>query len=338
MPQFDPQNHILFKWSTVIGYLLLTGIVILLMGSTVFEAWRAHSVGGILTTFVMIGTFYAIFIEGKTLLLTLQEPVEVKSATIIFEFLAVFVGGILSYTFSQDLGLGAVIAASLVAIIAYLIVPEFGIPAYCGAFVGMTSEILLYNHLEVAAASLGAALIFILARKVFLGAGGKLGALALIGTAVTGFGLNRSFITTPISDWHTNSIVILIALGAAPLTYYFNRRKGNGPVLASAVVGLAAGLIFPSLFPGKGESFAVVAICASFTGMTSSDRCPNFWYMILAGFITGLIFVFSTPLLGGAGGKLGTIAFASVLSVCGYSQIVQRISKSKKSSKSLFDK
>jgi len=325
MPRSDPQNHPPSKWPTVIGFILLSGIVIYLLGSTVFEAWRAHSVGGILTALVLIGALAAIFFEGKSLFATPREPAKAKPITIIFEFLAVFLGGILSYTFSQDLGLGAVIAASLVAIIAYLIVPEFGIPAYCGAFVGMTSEILLYNHLEVAAASLGAALFFILARKVFLGVGGKLGALALIGTALTGFALERTFFTTLISDWQTNSIVILIALGAAPLTYYFNRRKGNGPVLASAVVGLTAGLIFPSLFPGNGETFAVVAICASFTGMTSSDRCPNFWYMILAGFITGLIFVFSTPLLGGAGGKLGTIAFASVLSVCGYSQIIHRI-------------
>ena len=330
MPKPDPQNHPSFRWSPTMGFILLTGIVIYLLGSTVFEAWRAHSIGGIFTALVMIGALAAIFIEGKSLRASPKEPVKVKPITIIFEFLAVFLGGLLSYTFSQDLGLGAVIAASLVAIIAYLIVPEFGIPAYCGAFVGMTSEILLYNHLEVAVASLVAALIFVLARKVFLGVGGKLGALALIGTTVTGVGLERTFFTTPISDWHTNSIVILIALGAAPLTFYFNRRKGNGPVLASAVVGLTAGLIFPNLFPIKGETFAVVAICASFTGMTSSERCPNFWYMILAGFFTGLIFVFSTPLLGGAGGKLGTIAFASVLCVCGYSQIIHRFIQWKK--------
>jgi hypothetical protein len=315
----------LFKWNPFIGFILLSGIVIFLLTSTVYQAWRSHSLGGIFALVVLIGALITIFYEGRSLIQRIKSPSQTAYSKIIFEFLAVVIGGLLAYIFSLDIGMGPVVAASLVGIISHLVFPDYGVPVYCGAFVGMTSEILLYSHLEVAIASLAAGIVFILTRKVFIGLGGKLGSIALIGTAATGFGLSRAFLSTPISDWRTNGLVILVALIAAPLTYFFNRHKNNGPVLASGVVGLASGLILPELFPVHGETFAVVAICASFTGMTSNDRCPNFWHMFTAGLFTGMIFVYSTPLLGGAGGKLGTIAFGSVLSACGYARIIHWI-------------
>jgi hypothetical protein len=318
------QDH-LFKWNAYIGFTLLSGIVIILLISTVYQAWKNHSLGGIFALIVLLGALVTIFHEGKSLFISIKKPEQAAYTEIIFEFLAVVIGGILAYVFSQDIGLGPVVAASLIAIIVYLVFPDYGVPAYCGAFVGMTSEILLYDHLEVAIASLVSGIVFILARKIFTGLGGKLGSIALIGTTVTGFGLSRAFLSTPISDWQTNSMVILVAMIATPLTYFFNRHKNNGPVLSSGVVGLASGFILPALFPVHGETFAVVAICASFTGMTSNDRCPNFWHMLTAGLFTGMIFVYSTPLLGGAGGKLGTIAFGSVLSACGYARIMHWI-------------
>lgn len=311
----------------IIGYLLLSGIVLFLFVSTSIEAWKMHSIGGIFAIIVLVGTFTTIVKEGIILFISEKLTKEKSWHKIVLEFLAVFFGGLISYFFSQDIGLGPVVAASLVAIIAHLVTPELDVPVYCGAFVGMTSEILLFTHFEVAIASLISSLIFIMAKGIFTGIGGKLGSMALLGTATVGVVLGRDFLYTPISDWKTNAIVILIALIAAPLTFYFNRYRGNGPVLASAVVGISAGLILPTLFPTNGNQYAVVAICASFTGMTGKDRCPNFWHMLIAGLFTGTIFVFSTPLLGGAGGKLGTIAFGSALSACGYSHIFQWIKR-----------
>jgi hypothetical protein len=320
------QDH-LFKWNPILGFIFLSGIVILLLSSSIYQAWKIHSLSGLLALVVLIGALVTIYKEAQSLIQKFKQTTQVAYSKIIYEFLAVMLGGLLAYIFSQDFGMGPVVAAGLVAIIAHLTFPNYGVPAYCGAFVGMTSEILFYSHLEVAIASMIAGIVFILAREVFIGLGGKLGSIALIGTALAGFGLNRAFLSTPISDWRTNSIVILIALIAAPITYFFNRHNDNGPVLASGVVGLASGLILPTLFPIQGQTFAVVAICASFTGMTSKERCPNFWHMLTAGFFTGMIFIYSTPLLGGAGGKLGTIAFGSVLSACGYSRIIRWIKK-----------
>jgi len=146
--------------------------------------------------------------------------------------------------------------------------------------------------------------------------------IALVGTALTGLSLNREFLILPIGDWQVNALVMATAMLATPITFYFNINRKHGPVLASAIVGLAGGLILPAVLPQFGATLAVVSICASFAGMTSKERCPDFWHIFITGFFTGVTFVYSTPLLGGAGGKLGTIAFGAVLGTCGLKRLM----------------
>lgn len=310
-----------FKWT---GFAILSGMVLFLFGFTVYEAWALHSSGGILILFVTFGLIISIIFESAHLRSSQMAPIQWK--VLLWEFLGVLSGGILSYFLSHDIGLGPVVAASLVGLIGLLVVPDLAIPIYCGSFVGMTSNNLLYSHSEVALASAIAGGIYLLTRNVFSGFGGKLGTIALIGTALTGTGLAREFILSPIPDWQTNALIILIAVVATPLTFYLNIHRDHGPVMASALVGLASGLILPELMPQTGSTLAVVAICASFAGMSGKDRCQAFWHTLPAGLITGIIFVYSTPLLGGAGGKLGTVAFGAVLSICGYLQLIQTFS------------
>lgn len=295
----------------------------ILMISAAAEAWAAFPAAGIIATFVLLGASIAIYFEGQGLIL--QDIAQAKISRLVFEFLAVVLGGIGTYYLSYYIGLGAVVASSLIAILADMVVPEYGVPAYCGSFVGMSSNILFFNHAEVALASAVAGLVYVLTRDVFAGFGGKLGTIAFIGASITGVGLGRGFLIVPIADWETNLWVLVIALIATPLTFYLNCYRGNGPVLASGAVGLLAGLILPVLFPQNGYTLAVVAFCASFTGMTNTKRCPVFWHILIAGLFTGILFVFTTPLLGGAGGKLGTIAFASIISTFGLTQLFQRV-------------
>ena len=290
-------------------------MMVLLLPATV-EAWMAHPAAGIISAFVTFGTMVTIFYEGRVLFA--QQILPVPFARKAFEFIAVVIGGVLTFYLSYEIGMGVVIASSLVGILAVMALPEYGAAAYCGSFVGMSSNALFFNYTEVALASVIAGIVYVLTRDVFSGFGGKLGTIAFIGAAFTGFALNREFLITPISNWETNLWVLVIALIATPLTFYLNCDRGNGPVLASGAVGLAGGLVLPVLFPEYGNTLAVVAICASFTGMSNKTRCPNFWYILIAGLFTGILFVFTTPLLGGAGGKLGTIAFASIIATNGF--------------------
>lgn len=293
-------------------------VIVLLIFAT-DEAWTVHPAAGIAAILITSGTFIAIFLEGKTLLNVEIEPVDFSRK--FFEFLAVFLGGVVTFYLSTNLGLGAVIASSVVGILAAMIVPKYGAAAYCGSFVGMSSYSLFSTYSAVALASAISGVVYVLSRDIFSGFGGKLGTIAFIGGTIAAVILGREFLITPVADWTTNLWVLFFAFIAAPLTFYLNCYLGNGPVLASGAVGLLGGLILPVLFPLIGTQLAIVVICASFTGMSNKKRCPTMWHMLVAGLFTGILFVFSTPLLGGAGGKLGTIAFASIISTNGFIDI-----------------
>ncbi len=164
------------------------------------------------------------------------------------------------------------------------------------------------------------------AAYVFGGFGGKLGTIAFISTIITSLILGREFIAAPVYEPSQILMIILVALVAAPLTYYFNVIRGHGPVLASGFVGLLGGLILP-IIPEIGGTLAVVAICSGFAGMSSKARSPKIWMMFVAGLFIGIVFVYSAPTFGGAGGKLGTIAFGSIMAVYGFMSLVGKKSE-----------
>ncbi|WP_137285200.1 hypothetical protein [Halorussus salinisoli] len=109
----------------------------------------------------------------------------------------------------------------------------------------------------------------------------------------------------------------LAVLVAAVLTYWLSVHAGLGPVVASAFVGLVAGLGFPAIPSGSGETLAVVAFCASFVGMSSTERLGGEGRVALAGAVCGLVFLAVAAAFPGAGGKLGTIAFVSCVTTAG---------------------
>lgn len=315
--------HQLKRGLTITGFLLLSLMALTLFGFTVFEAWAAHWLGGALTSLILVGLVIAILSEGRAVF-SAGPTVEPLGESAL-ETLAVLLGGVASYTLAHDVGLGPVVAASLVGIAAHLAAPKYGAAGYCGAFVGMTSDLLLFTHTEVLLASLASGVVYYLTRPVFPGAGGKLGTIALTGSALMSVSLRRIFLVAPLPDPGTERMIVLIALAATALTFYLSMAHGNGPVLASGVVGLIGGLVLPVVFPQQGTNLAVVAICASFAGMSSRERLPGLWTVLAVGLITGVVFIFSTPHLGGAGGKLGTIAFGSVLAVSGFRRVFARM-------------
>jgi len=306
-------------WPSILGFSILALAVLALLVSTLIEAWVYHYSGGLVGILALLGAAVAIFHEAKHL--AQKKNQEHDLLDLIFQGVAVVAGSMAAFAVTQELGLGAVVSASLIGLIASLVSPKTSVAAYCGAFVGMTSDILFFNYYEVALAGLIAGLVFILTIDTFNGFGGKLGTIALVGTALTGLSLQREFIIFPVADLQTNAAMMAVAILATPLTFYFNISRKHGPVLASSIVGITAGLVLPVIYPQIGPTLSVVAICASFAGMTSQDRCPTFWHILITGFFTSVIFVYSTPLLGGAGGKLGTIAFGAVLGTCGLKKL-----------------
>ncbi len=232
-------------------------------------------------------------------------------------FLGVTGGAALTYVLSINLGLGPVVAAGLVGIMATLAVSRYDVPIYCGAFVGMACSSLLhgYGHLFLAAGVAGA--VFLISKPVFNGFGGKLGTIAVIGCVAAGLLTGRTFGSAPVPGWDLGYYLVGYAVAGAVLTYVLNVRFGHSAVISSGLVGLAGGLTLPVVHPVIGSTLAVMVICASFAGMSSRERVPNELYVATAGVLCALLFMYSSPYLGGAGGKLGTIAFGSVIATAG---------------------
>ena len=241
--------------------------------------------------------------------------------------LAVVAGAGLTYWFSVDAGLGPVLASASVGLAAGVAVPRVDSAAYCGSFVGMVSPAVFPELSLVLVAGVASAGLFVAARGAFDGYGGKLGTTALFGCLVAAAASGTAFAAGSSPAWGETVFVVPTAVIAAALTVVLGVRYGLGAVVASAVVGLLAGVGLPALFPELGGTLALAAFCASFVGMVAPARIDGELRVGLTGAVSGLAFVALSPALAGAGGKLGTTAFVSCLAAVGVAEGVERLDR-----------
>ena len=104
------------------------------------------------------------------------------------------IGGVFTYFLNVDLQLGAVVAAGFVGTLAALIpylqpnsktLERIPATVYCGAFIGMSQQSVATNYSFVLFACLVTGILFIGAKNLLNGFGGKLGTLAFGGVAIT---------------------------------------------------------------------------------------------------------------------------------------------------------
>ncbi len=304
----------------LLGFVVLSAMLLTLYGFSVQQAWFLHPGSGLVVGLPLAAVLLALVRERDALLQAQSRSLLCRPA--LLDFAGVVGGALVTYLLSVDLELGAVTASGLIGLLGALIFPKQAVPIYCGSFVGMSSVALLATYPEMLVAGMAAGLIYNLAASVLNGFGGKLGTIAFAAAVVTGLGLRREFIVAEIPSGPLAWQILLYATAAAVLTYWLSVTLKHGAVIGSSVVGLVGGLLLPALLPDQGPLLAVVVICASFTGMSSPDRIPNYLWMTLAGVITGLIFIYSLPVLGGAGGKLGTIAFGAAMATWAFRSLV----------------
>ncbi|MFW5948346.1 MAG: DUF7526 family protein [Halolamina sp.] len=239
--------------------------------------------------------------------------------------LALVAAAALTYSLSVDAGLGPVVASAAVGLLAGVTLPRVDSAAYCGSFVGMVSPTVFDLDLVIAAGVIAAGL-FVAARGAFDGLGGKLGTTALFGCLVVVVGTGAHPTAGSPPPWGEAVLIVPVAAVAAAATVALGVRIGLGAVVASAGVGLVAGLSFPAVLPGVGEQLAAAAFCASFVGMVAPARLDGERRVAAAGALSGTVFVAVSPVLGGVGGKLGTTAFVSCLAVVGAVEAAERLS------------
>jgi hypothetical protein len=305
----------------VIGFLILTVIVLAVYGFGAYQAWTLQPIAGIAMTIILLGLVYKIASEARGLSKVEVEGVFTQKN--LLNFVAVVGGVAVTFYLNHTIGLGAVVAAGLVEILAALLLPKYGAPIATGAFAGMASGSLLCSTSGEALAAIVAGTVYVLTTGVYGGFGGKLGTIGVSGCIVCGLCTAGVFGQPAVPGWDVGWIIVVISIAAAVITYAISIYLKHGAVMASGIVGVVAGLILPVLFPEIGGTLAVMAICASFVGMSSAKHFPNALPLAVAGLFLGLIFIYSMPFLGGAGGKLGTMAFGSGLAVRGFMDLLQ---------------
>lgn len=312
------------KCLAISGFIVLSIMVLLLYGFTLYHSWLVKRIGTFVLILLCVGLLKGIIVEGRHLWLAEEydDPLTLQSVKL---FSAVFLGAVITFMLKIELGLGAVVGAGLTALMAALIVPRLAVPVYCGSFVGMTSSRLFIEYGDLCLAAAAAGILYLLTQRSFQGYGGKLGTIAFAGTFITGFGLEREFQLTPFPAIDLIVPILLCAVIATAFTYYLSSILGHGAVLASGGTALIGGLILPNLFSGEaGSTLAVMAICASFAGMSSPTRITNWWAVLAMGLFTGMVYILSMPLAGGAGGKLGTISFGVAISVSTWQTVIHK--------------
>jgi hypothetical protein len=197
-----------------------------------------------------------------------------------------------------------------------------GAAVYCGAFAGMTSDLLLSHPAGVLLAGGLAGLLLELLQSSWAGIGGKLGSTAFLAVfVVCGLALALGLLG-PGTRLHSYTTperigVLLVALLAPQITQRLSYGNGIGVVLGSALPSLLAGvLLAPPL--------AAVWLGGSFVGMTAPTRLqPHPPLLLLA---MGVLFALFTlgfePTLAGIGGDLGATAAMSVFAVLGLRRLL----------------
>jgi hypothetical protein len=309
------KTHSLHHVRLIAGFVILSAFVIMLYGFIVYEAWVLHSIGGILVAFILTGILLALWQEARSI--NHAAPRRVSPGHMLLTFITLLGGAGAAYWISVHLSLGPVAGSALVGLLGALIFPQHNVPIYCGSFVGMSSAALLASPAELLLAASIAGVVYILAEDALNGFGGKLGTIAFSGSLLTGLGLQRQFLISPVPSFELAWQIVALSVAAAVITYWLSTILNHGPVLASSAVGVAGGLLLPAISPETGPLLAVVVICATFTGMAAPKRFSSPLSMIAAGLLTGIVFLYSVPVFGGTGGKLGTIAFGASLAVWG---------------------
>jgi len=106
----------------IIGFVILSVMTFWIFGGASYKAWTLQPWGGVVMTFILLGLLFKVVRESQELSKVRLDGVFTRKN--FFIFISVFAGALISYTLSVDIGLGAVVAAGLVAIIAALTTAE----------------------------------------------------------------------------------------------------------------------------------------------------------------------------------------------------------------------
>lgn len=113
-------------------------------------------------------------------------------------------------------------------------------------------------------------------------------------------------------DYDDIRVVLWVPAGAI-ITYVLAVDIGLGEVIAASLTGTAFSFV-PDIFKSKhSNSIPVAVYCGAFVGMSSTEVAHSLLFVAVSGLIAGFLLMLAKNLFFGLGGKLGMLAFASVV-------------------------
>lgn len=216
---------------------------------------------------------------------------------------------------------------------------------FCGSFAGMTSfssffkriplhpgfALAIYLCIAVVTGLLYVSILHFehrMPKRLFNGYGGRLGAIAFIGSAASLLSAGllmrlviSDFRVVVLKDSAAFSekfllVMVLVSAAGSLLTRMLatsvdSKVPGLNVVLSASVCGLVGGIFFPFVFGGASASLYWYA--GTFAGMSSTSILDSHRGIFLAGAVTGLFLAGFHYYGNGAGGLLGFSAFVAVI-------------------------
>lgn len=224
---------------------------------------------------------------------------------------------IITFSLGHTFGLGSFLASALVGLTGAILFKRQKNIIYTGSFIGMTHTIFLPDLWCIILAALVTGVIYVFSRHSFVGYGGKLGALSLIGTLTSGYILGHHPVSLPIPDTTTGALVVLFTILGTFMTLLIRRYLKHDPIFASSLATLSM-VCIRMLIPATLPSILLAGfMMGTFTAMANRIVLPRVFLFYLASVISALTMIFSQPFLENAGGKLGTLAFIGVITTRG---------------------
>lgn len=224
--------------------------------------------------------------------------------------LSAICAAVLTYFLNINLGFGPFIASALVGLIAAKVFPRFSPAMYAASFASMSSPQILPNISLSGIIGLTTGLLYVFTLKIFIGLGGKLGAIAFFSVLPISLLSSSLYLSHFLTYLEGLSLIFGSCLGAL-LTYYITIRFKQNPVFSSSIVVLSAALIL-NFFLRFNNNLVSAITCGSYAGMSSKEIIRNYRGMLFIGLLSGIILFLTWPFFYGVGGRLGLIAFLAV--------------------------
>jgi len=307
----DERNYMKLKW---IGFFSLIAVAMFGYFYTLIQMPKNASffIMLVLLGLILTAIISEFFKEQK------REMIQTPTKELVYSFVFVVVGTLIPYYMSMLFDIHVVIGSAFVGILFHFALRKYEIEAYCGSFAGMIS-ILVVGPFEILLVALLTGIVFVLAKPVWKGFGGKLGTIGFVGTVGSILILGKEFLA-PITIPDETLFVVFSVLGVVT-TYIVQHMFKQTATLASSATSLVVALIAHYILR-LNPVYMTVFFAASFVGMADKTKINGLFTAAFAGFIIGYIFLMFAPYLNGAGGKLGTMAFLTTLSIHGMNELI----------------